>query len=268
LEFVDEEKWNNIRTDFEAGVQGELSKDLKLSVGRPRREGSWTTQTFTVETSDGRGFAQAVLWYHRVLRQVKVQQQDVSLPSESRGKGIGDSMIRALTSGYKAIDVGKIPIHVNTNPSFWSHMSKKYPGMYEEKHMTLVLKGGRSSGHHGHSGRHGQRGGSEPGTGSQLSFLPDKKKIPAKVKKLESPGFDDDEIPKGWTKFSHESIVKGSTDGTKRVYIVKNRDGGYSVQRRYFERPLAREARKLAPNYKTLTGALKRADEWLEREKI
>lgn len=133
--------------------------------------------------------------------------------------------------------------------------------------LIIVSKGGRESGHHGHSGRHGQRGGSEPGTGSQLSFLPDKKKIPAKVKKLESPGFDDDEIPKGWSKFSHEAIVKSSTGGTKKVYIVKHVDG-YSVQRRYLGRPLAREAKKPSPNYKTLTGAMKRADEWLTREKI
>jgi hypothetical protein len=267
LESVTEERWNNIRTDFESGVQSGLSKDLKLSVGRPTREGSWTTQTFTVETADGRGFAQSVLWYNRVLGQVKVQQQDVSLPSESRGKGIGDSMIRALASGYKAIEVGKIPIHVNTNPSFWSHMNKKYPGLYEEKHMILVMKGSKSSGHHGHRGRHGKHGGSEPGGGFQSSFLPEKPKIPKKVEKPESPGFEDDEIPKGWRKFSHESIMKASVGGTKKVYIVKQSDG-YSVQRRYLGNPLAREATKPSPKYKTLTGALKRADEWLEREKI
>lgn len=133
--------------------------------------------------------------------------------------------------------------------------------------LIIVSKGGRSSGHHGHSGRHGQRGGSEPGGGFQSSFLPEKPKIPAKAKKPESPGFEDDEIPKGWRKFSHESIVKTSIGGAKKVYIVKQSDG-YSVQRRYFERPLAREARRESPKYKTLTGAMKRADEWLERTKI
>jgi len=150
---------------------------------------------------------------------------------------------------------------------------------------VLVLKGGKGSGHKGHAGRHGHRGGSVPGRGhhekkrehehrkkrsyhfhsghkrkveekkpKQLSFLP-------KPKKPESPetiAFSDSEIPKGWRKFSHESIVRG-TD-VKKVYIFKYGDKRFSMQRRKFGNPVD----MIAPEFESLDKAIRRSEKWLE----
>ena len=123
--------WMSTRESFKQAISKNLAPGLKLTVGKPYREGKFTTVTFDVEASGG--YAQAVLWYDRMSKEVKVQQQDMSLPESARGKGIGGAMIEALVAGYKAIGVNNIPIHVDTNPDFWNHMKKKYPGIYRDE---------------------------------------------------------------------------------------------------------------------------------------
>lgn len=65
---------------------------------------------------------------------VFIQQHDTNLSEKLKGKGLGGGMIDALINGYKALGAGKgdVPIHINSNPSFWSHMSKKHGGIFSE----------------------------------------------------------------------------------------------------------------------------------------
>jgi len=130
---VNDAKFAEIGNSFGSAINKTLSSDLKLSIGRPRREGRWVTQTFTVEPKSGEGFAQALLWYNKTDQEVKVQQQDISLPENVRGKGIGGKMMAALVAGYREIGVGSIPIHLDTNPEFWDHMRDKYEGIFVEE---------------------------------------------------------------------------------------------------------------------------------------
>jgi len=154
--------------------------------------------------------------------------------------------------------------------------------------LLLVTKGGKGSGDAGHSGRPGKVGGSLPGKGKhehhhehrkkrsyhfhhhhhdekkveekkpkQLSFLPK----PEKPKKVEEPGFTDDEIPKGWTKFSHEAISRG--DAVKKVFIVRSPGGKFSMQRRYLGSALLEEYHREAPSFSSLDKAIREAEKWL-----
>jgi hypothetical protein len=65
---------------------------------------------------------------------LSLQQHDISLSEKMRGSGTGGKMIEALVAGYRAMGAGKndIPIHVNTNPSFWKHMNQKHGGIFSD----------------------------------------------------------------------------------------------------------------------------------------
>ena len=114
--------------------------DLAVKVRRSK-----DVRTITLETPDGRGFAQIAVW--RVNGAYAVQQHDMSLPEEERGKGLGGKMIEAMAAAYRTAGVSEVPIHVNTNPSFWDNVKEKHPGLW--KH----LPGGHDQKRHGRHGR-------------------------------------------------------------------------------------------------------------------
>lgn len=120
-------------------VQQEIAgSPLVASMTPWRRTGSFSDQTRTlnVETKDGKGGAQAVIWKQSFGKDqiYTLQQQDISLPESMRGSGLGGLMIGALAKGYPAAGVSEVPIHIDTNPGFWNHMRKVHPGVFTKEY--------------------------------------------------------------------------------------------------------------------------------------
>jgi len=128
---VDPYKYKQIRATLETAIRKNLPAGYSLTVGGPMGTG-WESRSFEINIEqDLTAFASIVLWYRRTDQIVKLQQHDISLPEHLQGKGIGGTMIKAIIAGFKAIGVGNVPIHMDTNPDFWNAMRKKYPDMYE-----------------------------------------------------------------------------------------------------------------------------------------
>jgi len=106
---------------------------VKMTISKSRTDSGYIVRSVTLEPKEG-GFFSTAIWSKRPNIGGKwehiFQQQDISLPESARGKGIGGKMMAALVAGYKRVGVTNVPVHMDTNPSFWDHMRQKYPGVF------------------------------------------------------------------------------------------------------------------------------------------
>lgn len=89
-------------------------------------------------------------------------------------------MIAALAAGYRAVGAGKgdVPIHVNTNPSFWDHMRKKHNGIFGDAAMASDAEWEETKHPRGKGGKFAETAGGETGGGA----TPEAPKQPAFMK--------------------------------------------------------------------------------------
>lgn len=90
----------------------------------------------------------------------------------------------------------------------------------------FVFKGGAGSGHHGHAGREGKRGGSLPGTGGGSGENIASTAFPVK-KGWNAYAYDNNDVPHGMTK------VVRTRQGKRGVYVMDHHGYGRKTDERY-----------------------------------
>lgn len=152
--------------NFASAVKAEAAKH-----GFTVQDSGWKHSIRTVTVRHGKyGFAQ-VLMGKGGDGSITYQQHDMSLPESERGKGTGGKMIDVLASGFEAAGVSKIPIHLNINPEFWEHVSKKHGGLYAQDEFS---EGDHPRGQPDNSGQFakGRGGKSKRPKGRQEEYVP------------------------------------------------------------------------------------------------
>jgi len=135
---------NFLTQDPSATMFGAVQKQvgdgpLEVKMGPWRKGGMGSadkSRTLTVQVKSApEGFAQTVIWHsgYGAERGYTIQQQDISLPQSMRGTGLGGEMMAGLVAGYRAVGAKNIPVHMDTNPTFWSHMRKTYPSTFSKE---------------------------------------------------------------------------------------------------------------------------------------
>lgn len=122
-----------VRDRFVGAVKAALPPGTELRVAKWQDGGSgWKVLSVGISVEGDRASsAWSVISLDR-SGNVYLQQHDTSLDPKLRGQGLGGKMVGALIAGYKALGAGKgdVPIHVDTNPSFWGHMNKQHGGIF------------------------------------------------------------------------------------------------------------------------------------------